>query len=151
MIFSSGLLKRWSFQKGPHRHMTFLVLSGKMVFFSLKIFFSLGRKWEAVFLRKYMEIWHFLCTGTGVTNVVPRPSVKKKKSKMILSRKNTPKGNWRSRLTSQKKPQQFPVLSWRPLQAFSCIVPQRRKTGNLIYRIEVWHLLKFIRLEIFYN
>ena len=109
-----------------------------------------GRKWEAVFLRKYMEIWHFLCTRTGVTNVVLRPSFKKK-SKMILSRKNTPKGDWRSRLTSQKKPQQFPVLSWRPLQAFSCIAPQRRKTGNLIHRIEVWHLLKFIRLEIFCN
>ena len=26
---------------------------------------------------KYMEIWHFLCTRTGVTNVAPRPSVKK--------------------------------------------------------------------------
>ena len=30
-------------------------------------------------------------------------------------------------------------------------IAQRRKTGNLIYRIEVWLLLKFIRLEIFYN
>ena len=53
-------------------------LSGKMVFFSRKHdIFSLGRKWEAAFLRKYMEIWHFLCTRTGVTNVAPRPSVKK--------------------------------------------------------------------------
>ena len=34
MIFSSNLLKRWSFQKRPRRHMIFLVLSGKMVFFS---------------------------------------------------------------------------------------------------------------------
>ena len=33
MIFSSNFLKRWSFQKGPRRHMIFLVLSGKMVFF----------------------------------------------------------------------------------------------------------------------
>ena len=33
MIFSSGLLKIWSFQKVPRRHMIFLVLSGKMVFF----------------------------------------------------------------------------------------------------------------------
>ena len=30
-------------------------------------------------------------------------------------------------------------------------IAQRRKTGNLIYRIEVWPLLKFIRLEIFHN
>ena len=36
MIFSSNLLKRWSFQKGPRRIMIFLVLSGKMVFFSRK-------------------------------------------------------------------------------------------------------------------
>ena len=89
MIFSSNFLKRWSFQKGPRRHMIFLVLSGKMVFFSRKHdLFSLGRKWKTVFLRKYMETW--------------------------------------------------------------CIA-QRRKTGNLIYRVEVWPLLKFIRLEIFHN
>ena len=29
--------------------------------------------------------------------------------------------------------------------------PAKKKTGNLIYRVEVWPLLKFIRLEIFYN
>ena len=78
MIFSSNFLKRCSFQKGPRRHMIFLVSSGKIVFFSRKNdIFSLGRKWEAAFFRKYMEIWHFLCTRTGVTNVEPRPSVKK--------------------------------------------------------------------------
>ena len=89
MIFSSNFLKRWSFQKGLCRHMIFLVLFGKLVFFSRKHdIFSLGRKWKTVFLRKYMETW--------------------------------------------------------------CIALQRRKTGNIIYRIEVW-LLKFIRLEIFYN
>ena len=36
MIFSSGPPKRWSFQKGPYRHMIFLVLSEKMVFFPRK-------------------------------------------------------------------------------------------------------------------
>ena len=41
MIFSSSLLKRWSFQKGPRRRMIFPVLSGKMVFFPESlIFFS---------------------------------------------------------------------------------------------------------------
>ena len=30
-------------------------------------------------------------------------------------------------------------------------IAQRRKAGNLIYRVEAWLLLKFIRLEIFYN
>ena len=77
MIFSSNFLKRCSFQKGPCRHMIFLVLSGKMVFFSQKHdIFSLGRKWEVAFLRKCMEIWDFLCTNTGVTIVALRPSVK---------------------------------------------------------------------------
>ena len=38
------------------------------------------------------------------------------------------------------------------VQAFSCIALQRKKTGNLIYRIEVWLLLlQFIRLEKFFN
>ena len=78
MIFSSNVLKRWSFQKGPRRDMIFLVLPGKMVFFTRKHdIFSLGRKWEMTFLKKNMEIWCFLCTRTGVTNVVPRPPAKK--------------------------------------------------------------------------
>ena len=103
MIFSSFLnfvLKRWSFQKGPRWYMIFVVLSGKMVFFSRKHdIFSLGGKREMTLLKKYIEIWYFLCTQrAGVTNVAPRPSVKKK-SKMVLSRKNTPKGDWRFRLT----------------------------------------------------
>ena len=77
MIFSSTFLKRWSFQLIN----IFLVLSGKTVFFSRKHdIFSLGRKWEMTFLKKYMEIWYFLCTRTGVTNVVWRPSAKKKKN-----------------------------------------------------------------------
>ena len=38
---------------------------------------SLEGKWEASFSKKYMEIWNFLCTRTGVTNVAPCPSVKK--------------------------------------------------------------------------
>ena len=45
MIFSSNLLKRWAFRKGPRRHIIFLALSGKMVFLSRKHdLFSLGRK-----------------------------------------------------------------------------------------------------------
>ena len=55
-----------------------LILPVKMVFFPRKHdIFSLGGKWEIIFLKKYMEIWCFLCTRTGVTNVAPRPSIKK--------------------------------------------------------------------------
>ena len=78
MIFSSNFLKRWSFQKGPRRDMIILLLCGEMVFLSQNHdILSLGRKWEMTFLKKYMEIWYFLCTRAGVTNVAPRPSVKK--------------------------------------------------------------------------
>ena len=89
LISSSHLLRKWSFQKGPCRHMIFLVSSGKMVFFPQKHdLFSLGRKWKTAFPRKYMETWY---------------------------------------------------------------IAQQRKIGNLIYWIEAWLLLKFIRLEIFCN
>ena len=78
MTFSSNFLKRWSFQKEPRGDMIFLVLSGKMIFFPRKHdIFSLGRKWEMTFLKKYMEIWYFLRTRIGVTNVASRPPAKK--------------------------------------------------------------------------
>ena len=59
MIFSSGLLKIWPFQKVPWRHMIFLALSGKMDFFPEDmIFFALERKRKTAFpSRKYMETW----------------------------------------------------------------------------------------------
>ena len=83
-IFSSNFLKRWSFQKGPRRDMIFLYYLERWYFFPKDMsFFWLGRKWETIFLRKNMEIWHFLCTRTGVTNVAPHPSVKKLKDGLI--------------------------------------------------------------------
>ena len=72
-------------------------------------------------------VYTYECYKIGATSLC------QKKSKMVLSCKNTPKGDWRSRLASYKKLQQFSVLSWRPLQPFSCIALQRRKTGNLLY------------------
>ena len=83
-------------QKNTRKYDIFFKLSEKMVFpkrvvpvhdlsciiwkdgiFSRKHIFSLARKLGAAFFRKYMEIYHFLCTRTGVTNVVPHPFVKK--------------------------------------------------------------------------
>ena len=57
------------------------------------------------------------------------------------------------------------VLDWHPRKSssnslyfhrdlyrrFHVLLSSEKKTGNLIYRIEVWLLLQFIRLEIFYN
>ena len=106
-------------QKNTRKYDLFFKLSEKMVFskratpghdlsciiwkdgiFSQKRYiFSLDRKWEMAFPKQCMEIWYFLSTRTGVTNAVSRPSAKKK-SKMVLSRKNPPKDDWHSRLTS---------------------------------------------------
>ena len=88
--------ERWSFSKNTRKYDIFFERSEKMVFsrraapghdlsciiwkdgiFSQKHIFSLGRKWGMTLLKKYMEIWYFLCTRTGVTNVAPRPSAKK--------------------------------------------------------------------------
>ena len=93
------------------------------------------------------SVYTYMCYKRGATALC------QKTSKMVLSSKNTPSGDWCSRFASYKKLQQFSVLSWRPLQACSCIALQRseKKKGNLIYRIEVWLLLQFVQLEVFYN
>ena len=110
--------------------------------------FSLGRKWEMTFLRKYMEIWYFLCTRAGVKNVAPRPSVKK---------------NQRQSYPAKIYLNVIDVLDWHPRKGssnslyfhgglyrrFHVPLSSEKKTRNLIYRIEAWLLLEFIRLEIF--
>ena len=103
IIFSSNFLKIWSFQKGPPRHIIFFVLSGKMVFFFPEnmIFFP----WAESERRSFSEnTWKYeiFCVHVWVLQTwhhAPLP----KKSKMVLSRRNTPKGDWRSRLTSWEK------------------------------------------------
>ena len=127
MIFSWNFLKRWSFQKGPCRDMIFFALSGKM------------------------EIWYFLCACESVTNVTLRPSVKK---------------NQRWSYPAKIHLKVIDVLDWHPRKSSSnslyfhgdlyrrfhvLLSSKKKKTGNLICKIEVWLLLQFIRLEIFYN
>ena len=131
--------------------MIFLVLSGKMVFFSPKTryFFPWTGSQGWPFSRNTWK-HDIFCVHVWVLQTwCPAPC--QKKSRMALSSKNTPKGDWRSRLTSWKELQQFSVPSQRPLRAFSCIALQRKKPGNLIYRIKVWLLLQVTRLEIFCN
>ena len=91
MIFSSNLLKRWSFQKGPRRHMIFLVLSGKMVFFPENMIFFLEQKVRDNLSQKiYGNIFSVCTHGCYKHGATP---FCQKKSKMVLSRKNTPKGD----------------------------------------------------------
>ena len=98
MIFSSNVLKRWSFQKGPRRDMIFLVLSGKIVFFSRKHdIFSVGGKWGWPFWRNTWK-YDIFCVHVRVLQTW-RHAPLSKKSKTVLSRKNTLKGDRRSRFT----------------------------------------------------
>ena len=72
------------FSKRLHWNMIFLVLSGKVVFFSRKHdIFSLGGGRRVTFLEKYMVIWQFLYTRVGVTNVTLRPPAKKIKDDFL--------------------------------------------------------------------
>ena len=99
MIFSSNFLKRWSFQKGPRWDMIFLVLSGKMVFFSKNVIFfpwAGSERWP--FSRNTWK-YDIFCVHVRVLQTW-WPPLCQKKSKMVLSRKNTSKGDWRSRFTS---------------------------------------------------
>ena len=98
------------------------------IFFQKRDIFSLGRKWEMTFLKKYMEIWYFLCTRTGVTNVVSRPTGKK-----------YPRSSYRAKIHLKM----IGVLDWYPrapaiLRTFmetftgiSCIALQRKKNRKL--------------------
>ena len=84
MIFSSGVLKRWSFQKGHAGTWPFLYYLERWYLFSRKHdSFSLDEKWKLIFLKKYTEAGYFLCTRAGVTNVVLGPFVKKIKDDLL--------------------------------------------------------------------
>ena len=92
MIFSSDVLKRWSFQKIHAWTWSFFVISGKMVFlFSRKYYiFSWGGKWKKmIFIKKRVEIWYFLYVCEGVSGVALSSGQKETK----MPPKNTPKGD----------------------------------------------------------
>ena len=75
-IFFSSFEKK-VFSKGAAPGHDLSCIIWKDGFFSRKHdIFSLGRKPAMIFPKKYMEIWYFLCTRVGVTNLVSRPCQK---------------------------------------------------------------------------
>ena len=74
-----------------------------------------------------------------------------KKLKMIFSRKSTLKGDWHSRSHSRKSSNDSLYFYGDLHRRFHILLSSEKKWGNLIYRIEIWLLLQFIWLEIFYN
>ena len=105
--------------------------------------FSLDGKWKMIFLKKYMEIWYFLYICINVTNMI-LPFCKKKKSRMIFSRKNTLTADWHSRSHSRKGFNDFLYFYGDLHRHFHMLLSSEKKSGNLIYTIEIWLLLQFI-------
>ena len=93
VIFSSNVLKRWSFQKGLRWDMIFLVLSGKMVLFPQKhdIFFPRKKVRDSLFQEIHGNMLLPVYTYGCYTRVAM--SSCQKMSRMVLSRKNTTKSN----------------------------------------------------------
>ena len=139
-------LKRWSFQKNCAGTWSFLYYRERWYFLFPKIWsYTLDGKWKMIFLKKYTEIWYFLQAFW----------------KYGLS-KRCRAGTWSFLYYLERWyffPRKHDLFSsgrkWKT--AFprrymeTWCISQQRKTGNLIYRVEAWPLLKFIRLEIFYN
>ena len=74
-----------------------------------------------------------------------------KKSEMIFSRKNTLKGDWNSRSHSRKNSNDSLYFYGVLHRHFHILLSSEKKPENLIYRTEIWLLLQFIWLEVFYN
>ena len=142
-IFSfSGRLEKMVLLKKLLWNMIFLVLSGKVIFLFLKIWsYTLDGKWTMIFLKKYMEVWFFLQTfwKDGLSK---KGSVDLWSFLYYLERWYFFPGNMIFFHWAKSERRKY-METW-------CIA-QRRKTGNLICRIEAWLLIKFIQLEIFYN
>ena len=97
---SDYLLQRWSFQKGCAGKWSFLYYLKRWCFFSRKhdIFF-LGQEVrddcsQEIHGNMIFSVYTYGYCRRGVTPLC------QEKSKMVSSRKNTPKGDWCSRLTS---------------------------------------------------
>ena len=144
MIFLSNASKAWSFQSNRTGIWSFLYIWKDGIFFPGKYYiFSFHGKWKMIFLKKYKEIWSFLYICINVTNMI-LTFCKKKKSKMIFSRKNTLTADWHSRSHSRKGFNDFLYFYGDLHRHFHMLLSSEKKSGNLIYTIEIWLLLQFI-------
>ena len=76
IFFRSSKKKVFSKRAAPG-HDLFCIIWKDGIFSRKHHIFSLARKPAMTFPKKYMEVWYFLCTGVGVTNLVSRPPAKK--------------------------------------------------------------------------
>ena len=141
------VLKRWSFQKNCAGIWSFLYYRERWYFFFPKIWsYTLDGKWKMIFLKKYTEIWYFLqafwkyglskrCRGSTWFFFVLS-------GKMVFFFPKT----WFFYPGQKAKDGPSQEIHGNMMHR-----PAKKNTGNLIHRVEVWPLLKFIRLEIFHN
>ena len=83
--------------------------------------------WEISFLKKYMEIWYFLCTRTGVTNLMSRPSAKKNQRWSYPAKINLKVIDvlgWHPRNSSSNS---LYFLSWRLYRRFHILLSSEKK------------------------
>ena len=96
--FLQTFWKRWSFQKRPRWDMIFLVLSGKMGFFSWRYGtfpWAESQRWS---FSKSTCKYGIFCVHVRMLQTWRHAPLSKKIKYGIISQ-NTPKGDWRSRLT----------------------------------------------------
>ena len=138
------------FPKKSHWNMIFLVLSGKMIFLfpeNMILFFRRKMKddlSQEIHGNMIFSVYMYKYYKYDIT-LLP------KKSEMIFSRKNTLKGDWHSRSHSRKNSNDSLYFYGVLHRHFHILLSSEKKPENLIYRTEIWLLLQFIWLEIFYN
>ena len=143
--FFSRRLERMAFPKKLCWNMIFPVLLGTMIFpFPKNMILHL--RWSMIFLKRYTEIRYFLQTFWKVS---PKKGCAGPWSFLYYLEKCFFFFCRKHDIFSLGR--KWNTVFLRKYMETWCIFLLRRTTGNLIYRIEVWLLLKFIRLEIFCN
>ena len=141
------VLKRWSFQKNCGGIWSFLYYRERWYFFFPKTWsYTSDGKWKMIFLKKYTEIWYFLQIfwkyGLSKGYSAGTWSFLYYLEWWCFFPENMTFLPW-----AESKRRPFPGNTWK----YETSPSQKKTTGNLIHRVEVRPLLKFIRLEIFHN
>ena len=135
------MLQKHCLYKKNHVGIWLSYISRKMVFFPEKYIFSFDEKLKMIFLNKYMEIWYILCIYRNVKNMILPFCKRKKIIKDVLLPKNTLKGDWHSRSHSRKSSNDSLYFYGYLYRRFHILLSSEKKSGNLIYRIEIWFFL----------
>ena len=155
MIFSSNAAKSWFFPKKIALEYDLSSIIWKSGAFSPEnMIFFFGREMKDDLSQERHRKWYFLYYmykhyKYDITLLQKEPEMifYKKKTK----NKKTLKGDWHSRWHCRKSSNDFLCFHGDLRRRFYILLCSETKPGNLICRIEIWLLLQFIWLKIFYN